>query len=202
MDNRRPAATCWKSWTRTSGSTSRGTTPYTKRIAAHFRADIVRPGVRDREAPRGRIQKACAIEQKPQCTNLSFRLPSPPTAPAPPVSKAPLPMLEGPSDSVSRLRYSLTLADRGRLRRWQMPCLMPRRKTGRIAGSTDNRPASAAPVDGGGEGPDRRGELRRGREHIRGRAATRRGARAADGVAAAGVKGSRRQGAGVRAGTD
>ena len=51
------------------------------------------------------------------------------------------------------------------------------------------RAASAAPVDGRGEGADCRREFRRRREHIRGRAATRSGARAADGVAAPGVEG-------------
>jgi hypothetical protein len=78
--------------------------------------------------------------------------------------------------------------------RWQMPCLMPGRKTGVSPGRTDHRAASAAPVDGRGEGADCRREFRRRREHIRDRAATRSGARAADGVACRGRLASKCQG--------
>ena len=49
-------------------------------------------------------------------------------------------------------------------------------------------------MDGGGEGADRRREFRRGREHIRGRAAAWSGEWAADCLATPGVEGSGRQG--------
>jgi hypothetical protein len=65
---------------------------------------------------------------------------------------------------------------------------MPGRKTGRIPSRVDYGETSAAPMDGRGEGADRRGELRRWGEHIRGRAAARSGARAANNLATPGVE--------------
>jgi hypothetical protein len=80
--------------------------------------------------------------------------------------------------------------------------LMPGKRRGVSPGRADHGAASTAPMDCRREGADRRREFRGGREHIRGRAATRSRARAADGVAAPGIEGGWGQDARVRAGTD